>query len=100
MHASLNLIIVVQAQNEVTTEKIVSKMYDILLNDHYMKIHTIVNISHGLVLNILNADFCIGKLLRKRVPSLSTVDLKWNCVTISKQSLGMFKCISSEGNGV
>lgn len=84
---------------EVTTDEIVNKIHDIVLEDRRMKIREIaktVNISDERVFNILHEHLGMKKLSARWVPRLLTVDQKRNRVTISQRSLDMFKRNTNE----
>lgn len=84
---------------EITTEEMINKIHDIVLEDRRVKISEIakkVNISNERVFNILHEHLGMKKLSARWVPRLLTVDQKRTRVTISKLCLDKFKCNSSE----
>lgn len=84
---------------EVTTEEMVTKIHDIVLEDRRVKVREIakkVSISNERVFNILHEHLGMKKLSARWVPRLLTVDQKRNRVTISKKCLDKFKRNSNE----
>ena len=84
---------------EVTTEEMVTKIHDIVLEDRREKVREIakkVSISNECVFNILHEHLGMKKLSARWVPRLLTVDQKRNRVTISKKCLDKFKRNSNE----
>ena len=80
--------------NEVTTEEMIEKIHDIVLNDRRVKLREIVdivNISYERVFNIIHEHLHMRKLSARWVPRLLTIDQKRNRVTTSKQCLGMIR---------
>lgn len=85
--------------NDVTTEEMVNKIHDIVLDDRRVKVREIaeiVAISNDTVIRILHDHLGMKKLSARWVPRLLTVDQKRIRVKISKQSLELFKRNSSE----
>lgn len=79
---------------EVTTEEIVDKIHDIVMEDRRMKVREIsnmVNISTERVHNILHNELAMRKLSARWVPRLLTVDQKRVRMQMSKLSLSQFK---------
>lgn len=84
---------------EVTTEEMIEKIHDIVLNDRKVKLSEIVdivNISKERVGNILHEHLLMKKLAARWVPRSLTIDQKRNRVTTSKHCLEMFKRNSNE----
>ena len=72
----------------------VSKIYDIVLEDHRVKVREIVkkvNFLNERVFNILHEYLATKKLSARRMPQLLTVDQKRTPVTMSKQCLEKFE---------
>ena len=79
---------------EVTSQEMIDKIHDILLNDRRLKVREIgeaVNISVGCVWHILHECLGMWKLSARWVPRLDTADYKRACVVASEQCLGMFQ---------
>ena len=78
---------------EVTSQGIIEKIHDIVLNDRRLKVREIsetVNISVGRVWHILHECLGMRKLSARRVPRLLTANHKWARVVASEQCLGTF----------
>lgn len=79
---------------EVTTEEMINKIHDIVLNDRRVKVREIsdmVNISKERVGNILHEVLNMKKLSARWVPRLLTADQKRVRVTTSTESLAKFQ---------
>ncbi|GFR27136.1 mariner transposase [Trichonephila clavata] len=77
-----------------TTENNVTKIHDLVLADHRLKVSEIaeiVSISKDHVAHILHEILGIRKLSARWVPRLLTPDNKRNLVTTSEQCLALFK---------
>ena len=84
---------------EMTSQKMIDKIHDIVLNDRRLKVREIsetVNISVGCVWHILHECLGMRKLSARWVPRLLTADHKRARVVASEQCLGMFQCNSKE----
>ena len=84
---------------EVTSQEIIDKIHDIVLNDRRLKVLEIsetVNISMGRVWHILHECLGMRKLSARWVPCLLTADHKRARVVASEQCLGMFQRNSKE----
>jgi histone-lysine N-methyltransferase SETMAR len=79
---------------EVTTEEMINKVHDVVLNDRRIKLRevaNIVNISLDRVFVIIHEHLHMRKLSARWVPRLLTIDQKRNRVTTSEQCLSMMK---------
>lgn len=85
--------------NEVTTEEIMDKIHDTMLDNHHVKVQQITklrNISEEDIFNILHIHLGMKTIKARWMPCLLVVDQIWTLVTISKQYLEMFKYNQSE----
>lgn len=90
-------------QTEVSTDEIVDKIHDIVMEDRRIKakeISNMVNISTERFHNILHNELAMKKLSARWVPRLLTVDQKRVRMRISKLSLSKFKHNKKEFFGV
>lgn len=79
---------------EATTQEIVEKIHDIVLDDPKVKVRELaeaVGISTGSVVSILHNDLGMRKLTARWVPRLLTIDQKRERVRTSQHCLDMFK---------
>ena len=79
---------------EVTSQEMIDKIHDIVLNDRRLKVCEIVEtvyISMGRVWHILHECLGMRKLSARWVPRMPTADHKQARVVVSKQGLGMFQ---------
>ncbi|KAL0860950.1 hypothetical protein ABMA27_009481 [Loxostege sticticalis] len=84
---------------EVTTEAMVNKIHDIVLEDRRVKIREIadaMHISNERVFYVLHNILGMKKLSARWVPRLLTADQKRNRVTTSEECLAMFNHSPSE----
>ena len=78
----------------MTSQEMIDKVHDIVLNDSQLKVREIsetVNISVGQVWHILHECLGMRKLSARWVPRLLTADHKRACVVASEQCLAMFQ---------
>ena len=79
---------------EATSQEIVDKIHNIVLNNRRLKVREIsetVNISVGRVWHILHECMGMRKMSARWVPRFLTVDQKRTRVVASEQCLGMFQ---------
>ena len=79
---------------EVTSQEMIDKIHDIVLNDRRLKVREIsetVNISVGRVWYILHECLGMRKVSARWVPRLLTADHKRARVVVSEQCLDMFQ---------
>ena len=84
---------------EVTSQGMIDKVHDIVLNNHRLKVREIretVNISVGRVWHILHECLGMGKLSARWVPRLLTADHKQARVVASEKCLSMIQRNSKE----
>ena len=84
---------------EVTSQEMVDKIHDILLNDRRLKVREIsetVNISVGHVWHISHECSGMRRLSARWMPRLLTTDHKRARVVASEKCLGMFQRGSNE----
>ena len=79
---------------EVTTQEMINKIHDIVLNNRGVKVRELeeaFNISHGTAISILHQHLHMKKLSVRWVPRLLTIDNKRKRVTTSEQCLDLIK---------
>ncbi|XP_012564605.1 histone-lysine N-methyltransferase SETMAR-like [Hydra vulgaris] len=84
---------------EVTTEEMIEKIHDNVIENRKIKVCEIanrVNIFYERVFNILHKHLEMKKLAARWMPRVLTVDQKRNRVRTSQQCLDMFNCNQSE----
>ena len=84
---------------EMTSEEMIDKIHEIVLNDRRLKVREIsetVNVLVERVWHILHECFGMRKLSARREPRLLTADHKRARVVASEQCLGMFQRKSKE----